>query len=181
MVKYAVSKAKMFTSKNLSGIETVLKVDKQGKSVIITLEQKVSSLVYKGAVYVIGAVLALVAVYLFLVRNVDVIKYLTAIFLIILSYQFLGVVYEESLVMVHSLGYQVTSKSLVGQTDLFIPWNQVQSIFINEVIVRHKVIHLLTILTKEKGKEKLIPLFLDLQPRLKHLEIICKHLKSPSS
>jgi hypothetical protein len=38
--------------------------------------------------------------------------------------------------MVHSLGYQVTSKYIIGQRDLFIPWNQVQSIFINEVIIR---------------------------------------------
>jgi hypothetical protein len=101
--------------------------------------------------------------------------------------------------MVHSLGYQVTSKYIIGQRDLFIPWNQVQSIFINEVIIRvsnsththstfiyyvylqHKVIYLLTILTKEEGGEKLIPLFAELQPRLKHLELICKHLKGSNS
>lgn len=152
MVKYVVTKAKFFTSKNLSGIETVLKIDKQGKAVIITCEQKVTTLVSRGAVYVFGAVLALVLIYLFVVRDVNVVKGLTAIFVIVLSYQFLGLVYEglwglfstrllsfailESLIMVHSLGYQVTSKYVGGQRDLFIPWNQVQSIFINEVIIR---------------------------------------------
>ncbi|XP_044264138.1 uncharacterized protein LOC123010972 [Tribolium madens] len=181
MVKYVVNKAKMFSCKNLSGIETALKIDKQGKSVTITLEQKVTSLVYRGAVYVIGAALALVMIYLFFVKNVNTIKCLSTIFVIFSSYHFLGLVYEESLVMVHSLGYHISSKSFVGQKDLFIPWNQVQSIFINEVIVRHKVIHLLTILTREKGEEKLIPLFLELQPRLKHLELICKHLKRANS
>lgn len=42
---------------------------------------------------------------------------------------------EEVLIVKH-VGYQITSKSLFGKSTEFIPYERVQTVFINEVILR---------------------------------------------
>ncbi|KAH1006344.1 hypothetical protein HUJ05_007090 [Dendroctonus ponderosae] len=67
---------------------------------------------------------------------------------------------EENLLIVKGLGYQTCSKFAFRKTALYIPYEQVQKVFINEVILRHKVVHVLSLIVHEgSNQQKLIPLF----------------------
>ncbi|XP_018578583.1 uncharacterized protein LOC108916768 [Anoplophora glabripennis] len=86
---------------------------------------------------------------------------------------------EESILTIRGLGFQVTTKYIIGVKTIFIPEEQVQNIFINEVIFRNRVIYVLSLLTKDTiNRENLIPLFFETLPRLASLKIIYKHLKA---
>jgi hypothetical protein len=95
MVKYSVCKPKLSHScKNLSGIDTVLRIDKQGKSVIISLEQKIVSSLLRSAVHLIWIVVIVFLTHFFVLNNFDITKYVTAIIVIVFLYLLMGVVRE---------------------------------------------------------------------------------------
>lgn len=71
-----------------------------------------------------------------------------------------GSIREESLIAIEPLGYQLNTKYIIGQKSTFIPFENVENIFINEVIFKQKIIYLLTILTKGSNSDMLIPLFM---------------------
>jgi hypothetical protein len=95
MVKYSVCKPKLSHScKNLSGIDTVLRIDKQGKSVIVSLEQKIVSSLLRNAVHLIWIVVIVFLTHFFVLNNFDITKYVTAIIVIVFLYLLMGVVRE---------------------------------------------------------------------------------------
>ena len=94
MVKYSVSKSRLSQNfKNLSGADTVIRIDKQGRCVSVTLERKLVSCLYGIAVRLLGAVLIISLTDVFILQDFNVTKYITAIFVVLL-YQFLNVVHE---------------------------------------------------------------------------------------
>ncbi|KAK9874035.1 hypothetical protein WA026_002388 [Henosepilachna vigintioctopunctata] len=104
---------------------------------------------------------------------------LFSIVFIVLTLSFyikLGCIIEETLIIIKPLGYQLSTKYLMGQKSKFIPYEKVQNVFINEVIFKQKIIYLLTILAKESSGEILLPLFEGCKPRLSCLEFIYKVL-----
>ncbi|XP_050296617.1 uncharacterized protein LOC126736345 [Anthonomus grandis grandis] len=84
---------------------------------------------------------------------------------------------EENIIIVKGLGYQINRKYALTTNIKFIPSENVQNIFINEVILRYKVIHLLSLIVLENNKKTLIPLLSDMLPRLDCLETIYKAIK----
>ncbi|XP_060527708.1 phosphatidylinositol N-acetylglucosaminyltransferase subunit H-like [Cylas formicarius] len=92
-------------------------------------------------------------------------------------YQLCHRVQEENLVVIRKLGFQITAKYSLGKIATYIPYEKVQKIFINEVIARHRVKYILTLLTKDSDNVfKLVPLFRDTEPRLACLKIIYRSL-----
>ncbi|KAG5863339.1 hypothetical protein JTB14_000248 [Gonioctena quinquepunctata] len=95
------------------------------------------------------------------------------LFIILLGYRICYTAIEENLVIVKGLGINVETKYIMGSKSQFIPQEQVQNIFINEVILRSKVIYMLTLLTIDgKTKENLFPLFEGTLPRLGLLTVV---------
>ncbi|KAJ8985945.1 hypothetical protein NQ317_010702 [Molorchus minor] len=87
---------------------------------------------------------------------------------------------REELILVKNLGIQLTTKYTTGLKTVFIPFEQIRRIFINEVIYRSRVIYVLSLLTKDTDvTEKLVPLFFNTLPRIDCLKVIYKKFKSP--
>ncbi|CAG9764052.1 unnamed protein product [Ceutorhynchus assimilis] len=100
-------------------------------------------------------------------------------YLLYASNQILFCIREEEVLIVKGLGYQIKRKYFLKNTSIFIPYEQVQNVFINEVILRHKVIYILNFLVKgdEEKRPKIVPLFRDILPRLDCLEVIFRNIK----
>ncbi|XP_044744365.1 uncharacterized protein LOC123306433 isoform X2 [Coccinella septempunctata] len=56
--------------------------------------------------------------------------------LVVCMYMKLGSITEEALIAINPLGYQLSTKYIMGQKSTFIPFERVQNIFINEVIYK---------------------------------------------
>ncbi|KPJ18128.1 Phosphatidylinositol N-acetylglucosaminyltransferase subunit H [Papilio machaon] len=89
-------------------------------------------------------------------------------------------VQSESIIVIPTVGIQSTTKYVFGQTDVFVPWSNIDDIVINEVIKLNRVLYYLTLLVKSGTNQsnqhsdgiKLMPLFKYTKPRLVMLEII---------
>ncbi|XP_033216969.1 uncharacterized protein LOC117172833 [Belonocnema kinseyi] len=88
----------------------------------------------------------------------------------------------DTLLVMESVGVQIVSKRrLFGlDTTEFLPWNTIQNIFINEVIIERRVLNYLTFIVEDTHQEKeairLVPLFREIKPERKCLELIFNHL-----
>ncbi|KAJ8925773.1 hypothetical protein NQ315_009621 [Exocentrus adspersus] len=113
------------------------------------------------------------------ILNVLSVKTIIPIVLILVLdlYRIISTINEENLVLVRGLGFQLTTKYMVGSKTVFIPQEQVQTVFINECIFRNKVVYVLCLYTKDKNEEKLIPLFTGILPRLPCLKVIYQQIK----
>lgn len=78
---------------------------------------------------------------------------------------------QETLLIIDSLGIQMTSSYASGkESTTFIEMNKVKDIIINEAIYMQKVIYYLCILLKDPGKpheiSQVVPVFQSAKPRL---------------
>lgn len=87
-------------------------------------------------------------------------------------------VVADSLLVIESVGVQIVSRRRcfgLYATE-FLPWNIIQDVFINEVIVERRVLYYLTFLveTENQGTNpvRLVPLFRNMKPEKKCLEHI---------
>nr|CAI5861332.1 unnamed protein product [Callosobruchus analis] len=89
------------------------------------------------------------------------------------------IVREESLVMVYDLGMHLETTYLLNKNTKFIPFERVQRIFINEVILRNKIIYTLNVLLVDTDtkEEHILPLFQEQLPRLNCLEVIYRNIR----
>lgn len=82
---------------------------------------------------------------------------------------------KDTLLIVPSIGIHITiEKRFAGFNSYeFLPWDIIEDVFINEVIIRQRVLYYLTFIIKESinGKDqiRLVPLFQDLLPEEKCL------------
>ncbi|XP_076267428.1 phosphatidylinositol N-acetylglucosaminyltransferase subunit H-like isoform X2 [Rhynchophorus ferrugineus] len=84
---------------------------------------------------------------------------------------------KENITAIKGFGYQIKAKGRLKDSSIFIPYAIVQHIFLNEVIIKNRVIFLATFLTKnEKGEDKLVPLFTSTVPKLDCLKILYQEL-----
>ncbi|KAJ8953035.1 hypothetical protein NQ314_007409 [Rhamnusium bicolor] len=171
-------KEKSANYKTITGENIKLNLEKNEKILKITIfNSSYPSTYRRGVILLVISVLNLLC----LILNIFSVKIITGIFitLSIVLYNLYATVKEENLVVVKDLGFQLTTKYLLGVKIIFIPKEQVQKIFINEVIFRHKVIYLLSLLTKEMHiNDQLVPLFFDTLPRLACIKLIYKNLKT---
>ncbi|XP_060947547.1 phosphatidylinositol N-acetylglucosaminyltransferase subunit H [Limanda limanda] len=82
---------------------------------------------------------------------------------------------HESLLVIGSLGIQVTSSYASGrETTTFIEKSKIKDIVINEAIYMHQIIYYLCVLLKDPSEpnaiSSIVPLFQSSKPRLKCLE-----------
>ncbi|XP_072400086.1 uncharacterized protein [Diabrotica undecimpunctata] len=115
-----------------------------------------------------------------LVFNIFSINVIFTILCLVLMYLYsaCNITTEESLVLIKDVGIEISSKQVVGVRKMFFPREQVQKIFINEVIFRNKVLFMLTLFVRDfKNNEKLVPLFTDILPQLAVLKIVYKHIR----
>ncbi|CAH1116526.1 unnamed protein product [Phaedon cochleariae] len=84
---------------------------------------------------------------------------------------------EETVVIIKGLGVQIETKYVLGSKSNFIPQEEVQTVFINEVIYRNRVLFMLTFLiTNGNTKEILIPLFVESLPHLPLLKLALNYI-----
>ncbi|KAF7274879.1 hypothetical protein GWI33_012459 [Rhynchophorus ferrugineus] len=99
------------------------------------------------------------------------------IVLFYVAYIHLCTILEENITAIKGFGYQIKAKGRLKDSSIFIPYAIVQHIFLNEVIIKNRVIFLATFLTKnEKGEDKLVPLFTSTVPKLDCLKILYQEL-----
>ncbi|XP_066249288.1 phosphatidylinositol N-acetylglucosaminyltransferase subunit H-like [Euwallacea similis] len=105
--------------------------------------------------------------------------YLTiALITIYCIYWGLFFVTEENVLIVKGMGLQISKNCPLRQSTEFIPFERVENVFVNEVILRQRVVFMLTLLVKDcTNKPKLYPLFKDLLPRLDCIELIYRQIK----
>ncbi|XP_051172376.1 phosphatidylinositol N-acetylglucosaminyltransferase subunit H-like [Leptopilina boulardi] len=92
------------------------------------------------------------------------------------------IVITDSILVVESVGVQILSKRRffgLHATE-FLPWNIIQDIFINEVIIERRVLYYLTFIVKNENDDsnpvRLVPLFRNTRPEKKCLEFIYHQL-----
>ncbi|KAK2856398.1 hypothetical protein Q5P01_005133 [Channa striata] len=89
---------------------------------------------------------------------------------------------HESLLIIGSLGIQVSSSYASGrETTTFIEMNKIKDIVINEAIYLHRIVYYLCVLLKDplepNAVSSVVPLFQSSKPRLNCLEGAATHLQ----
>ncbi|KAJ8960328.1 hypothetical protein NQ318_004062 [Aromia moschata] len=170
-------KEKGVNFRTIYGENIKLLLEKRERIINVTIVKSTYFSVYKRClILLIVAILNLLSLILHIL-NVHII---TGIFILALLelYRLCVIIKEENVVVVKNLGFHLTARYVIGIKSIFIPWEQVQTVFINEVIFRQKVIYVLSLLTKDvDANEKLVPVFFDTLPRLECLKMIYKSLK----
>lgn len=170
----SLTKEKRFETPNLSGKIIEIFIKKQNALLEVTMKAS-----YKTRLkYLFIIALFIISLILLLINNTNnLFCYSSIAALTILIYVLSGAIIEEKIINIECLGIQLVTKYVFGQKSTFIPFEKIQDVFINEVITKQKIIHILTVKAKDSAsKEVLIPLFTGSEPRLMCLEIIYKIL-----
>ncbi|XP_078001212.1 phosphatidylinositol N-acetylglucosaminyltransferase subunit H-like [Glandiceps talaboti] len=102
---------------------------------------------------------------------------LAAFYLSVVLYFHFIQVYKESLLVMASTGLQYTTTYRTGrQQSVFIPFENIQDVVINEGITMHSVIYYLVVLIKDQENltkpKSLFPIFMKTSPRISTLKEI---------
>nr|CAH7745935.1 unnamed protein product [Callosobruchus chinensis] len=151
MVRYR-KKEKSTTFESISGNKLQLYLERKGAAVKIRLTNTGYDAWFRKSILLLGIALLnlLCLLYDIITKNIIVAVFFGAL------YTFLRLFYivrEESLVMVCDLGMHLETTYLLNKDTKFIPFERVQRIFINEVILREQL------------------------PRLNCLEVIYKNIR----
>ncbi|XP_056638794.1 uncharacterized protein LOC130446508 [Diorhabda sublineata] len=125
---------------------------------------------------------------IFIIASIDMILLLVNIvsisiilailcFVLILTYTVCNMTIEENLVVIKDIGIEIAKIKVVGVKRDFFPHEQVQNVFINEVIYRNKVLFVLTLLISGLKKSQLVPLFTETFPQLALLKTVFNYMK----
>lgn len=131
-------------------------------------------------VNIIASVLSLfcITLLLWIIFNSLVSSLLSTFTLILYCKYYFTSTKKDILLIVPSIGIHITiEKTFAGfNSYTFLPWDTIEDLFINEVIIRQRVLYYLTFIVKESinGRDqiRLVPLFQDLLPERKCLEYI---------
>ncbi|CAG9865432.1 unnamed protein product [Phyllotreta striolata] len=135
---------------------------------------------YKQSIFLFAtAIIALVLLEYNLVRIELIVGIL--FFTIICSYSICTATIEESLLIVEGLGIEINKRNAISTKKLFLPKERIKMIFINEVILRRKILFILTILLRDVDCDKLIPLFIETLPELKLLKNVLNYVQYKKS
>ncbi|XP_072929967.1 uncharacterized protein [Epargyreus clarus] len=173
---------------NVNGVNLTLKLetrDSSPKSLLATVSYKSN---VKKKIWPVQSLILAILFNILALCFVRISIRTTLIILIVLAFIiFFWVthsVQSESILVIPTVGIQLSVKYVVGKEDHFVPWPSIDDVIINEVIKLNRVLYFLTILVKvnptnqETENIKLIPLFKYTKPRLPMLERIYTELQA---
>ncbi|KAF2879943.1 hypothetical protein ILUMI_26231 [Ignelater luminosus] len=166
-------------SRNLSGNSILLKItEHDNKALEIIVNYVTENSLHRKWILLLLVIFLNVysLMYEILSTNYCVVIYVIVLFII---YNIVFTVRQERVLIVEPVGYQIEVHYVFGKSTNFIAWENIKSVFINEVVSKQRVIFIITILTKDTAKDAsaIIPLFTRTMPRLTCLEAIYQHIQ----
>nr|CAI5826825.1 unnamed protein product [Callosobruchus analis] len=173
MVRYR-KKEKSTTFESTNGNKLQLYLEKKGAAVNIRLTNTEYDAWFRKSFLLLGIVLLNLFCLLY-----EIISKKIIVACPVHVFRLFHIVREESLVMVYDLGMHLETTYLLNKNTKFIPFERVQRIFINEVILRNKIIYTLNVLLVDTDtkEEHILPLFQEQLPRLNCLEVIYRNIR----
>jgi len=159
--------------RTVNGEKVVLNLNKSHGCLFMSLKSRRNVFSYKNAAFLVFVFCAIV-----LSSSLFYKALMGGLSLTYLLWEMLFRVSEEKLLLVNGLGYQISKKFVIRSSTTFIPYERVQTVFINEVILRHRVIYILSLMVQEDGEHpKLVALFEHIMPKLDCLEVMYRSIK----
>lgn len=166
-------------SKNIQGRDIILQITKYDKTMEITVKYASSKFVYLQLITLGVSTLFIHILTVFKIINLTIFINIFCL-LILYSYILLSSVMFERLIIIENLGYQIEVHYNYGKSVNFVSWDDIETVFINEVLSRQRVLFIIALLVKVDTKtvNNIIPLFRNIMPRLQCLESIYQHIEN---
>ncbi|KAB0790584.1 hypothetical protein PPYR_02923 [Photinus pyralis] len=165
-------------SKNIQGREIILHITQHDKITEITVKYASTNFIHRQLVTLSASALFIHILMVFQFINLTVFINILCL-LIFYGYILLTSVHFEKVIIVENLGYQFEEHYNYGRSVRFVSWDNVKSVFINEVLSKQRVLYILAVLVSDDTKtvNNIIPLFKKIMPRLQCLEFIYRHIE----